>query len=251
MTRTTQIVEFVRANPGATNRQIAAGVGIKDATQAATRTKLLMDKGFITRTVVGKTLTNVEIYGYTFVKNAARRVPGRRPSSHKQKMEQRGGSIDTLIDQLASAMADAFVSRVTEHLKVELTRILPANIPVQALPVFTARDQIEQHEQVRKVNAGKLKILVVNIAPSGCEEVKRDFRDVADIECWTVTADGEHRLKQAAKAADHVFFNLSLSSHKHEAMLKTAGCEYTKVKGGTSAMKTAITQWLVNKEVIL
>lgn len=236
-----KIIDYIKSNPGVTAEQVQSGLGL--AWKVSSELASLYKKGYLTREESRRTITNLPVYAYTAT---AKMAKVGNPSTEKKSLSlgKKDDPITSLIDTLAQALANQFVSRVSAHLQVELTRILPDRTRVPNLPQLSVTAE--------KTEQRKPRVLVVGLLPNQAGEISDLFHKALDLDFYSGGNYEQHDRQYKSKAdwADVIFLNISLVGHKHSSMLDSMGKDYIHVRGGMSAAKTAITQWMVNREVM-
>ena len=259
---TPELMAFIKASPKCTNADIAKRFNIT-ASDAAVRTGLLFKQGRLTREIVGKNLSNVGIYGYTFKQNetvkerektqsnvrvapvaiSARPAPKtvKTTGQDVQMSELPKLSINQSLNSLADAMADAILSQVKARLAVEIGTLLP-EVPSSHMP--TPAELIERVSKPAQIEAPKMeRALVVGLIPVQCGVISSEFHDAYELEFWNDrNGDGMEKLQTYARSADVVFIHTQHVSHKAVDAVK-ANCRgaIVYVNGGLTAMKDALT----------
>jgi len=243
-----ELLAFIGAYPGATNKQTAAHFGCT-AAYAATRTKQLFDTCYTRREVVGHTATGSEIYG-NYVVDAAKvgmpkkeRKAAQTASTPKPVGERlENGGIGEMIQNLSDAIAKQIASSVVVRLQASLTRelasVIPQHVPpVKQLPLSLAN--LPPEPAVIKPRIG-----IVGLLPAQIDVVEKEFGDVFEVRYWK--DEGVAALKALGRACELVLVT-KWCNHSATETLKSVGAKWRFVDGGLTELKTMLTALYVEK----
>jgi hypothetical protein len=243
------LIEAIRKTPGITSTEISAMFGVR-IEQASGECGRLFKQGRLTRQRVYMP-TGTPKYAYYVVETEVATFSTRiaKPKASKARETTPKGtlpmqSLEGVIDQMASALADMFVVKVKEQFAVKLAALNPESIiPRIALPTpeeVVARQTPKQEQAA----ARRKKVVVTCLLPQQAGLIQKEYCDCFDIEFWE-TNSGFDRLRQLAKHADHVFCHVNHARHSVEETVKSVGVNYTRVPGGMSQLRDALTKFYV------
>jgi Rha family phage regulatory protein len=156
-------------------------------------------------------------------------------------------SFDSLLDDTARQFVDRLFDRIKTHLderRPEIGRYLlpppatlisdpfPYNIPV---PVVTPRKRLPR-------------VGVVGLLSVQSQEIAKDFDDCLDLMFWKDGPLGS--LKALGINCEVVFVHVQHISHSTHSILKKVGANLRLIDGGLSALKDAITEYYVKRDVL-
>lgn len=260
------LLNFIKANPKSTNMGIATKFNLK-ASSVSARTGKLYAQGRLSREVVGRTVSGIGVFGYTFVdyatdvkktrenesvKKVVVAVPATTtaakpaakdivtPMSHGQEPLSIDQSLHALADGLANALLGMVKARLVEQLG-SIAHTLPES------PVISAEELLARVNKPEALPKPKLKkVLVTGLLPQQQGFISQEFHDVFSLQFWNdVNHQSLVQLKGYCHAADVVFFHTAHCSHQVPEIIKSTGVEIIYVNGGLTAMKDAMTKWYV------
>jgi len=236
-----ELLAFIGAYPGATNKQTAAHFGCT-AAYAATRAKQLFDTCYIRREVVGHTATGSEIYGNYVVDAAKVDMPKKErkaaqtastPKPIGERLEN--GGIGEMIQNLSDAIAKQIAASVVVSLQASLTRELASVIPQHVPPVKQLTLNLANLPEPAVI---KPRVGIVGLLPAQVEAIEKDFADVFNIHYWK--DEGTAALKAIGRTSEIVLVT-KWCSHSATETLKSVGAKWRFVDGGLTELKTMLT----------
>lgn len=245
MTKAEQIREYIAANPGVTNRQIAFAFGLTVGNIGGITNYMAVRaaKPTLERREVGRTITNQPIYAYWPVAVKQEVTPKAKDSFVEKRVSEKKkpSTIEQLVDQIAAQLAQQVVSKVKVRLTRELEALIPAVTPAEPdlAPLIQrlSAPQVVQCEKARLPRVG-----VVGLLPVQAGELTNEFADALDLRF--ATADRTADLA-ALKGCDVIFLHTRHLSHAADQYLKTFGVELRRVTGGVSKLKDELTAYFV------
>lgn len=253
-----QIIQCIDKNPGATNSQLASILG-GSPERMATRTKQLLDGGYVTRNQVGTNKQSQPIYGYwannkvgvNMSKQERIKTVSHIPSlSHGESFW-----IDKIADQVASSIAKQIAVRVKTRLSNQLGALIAEQFnnfqqldaPAESVDVASLLERITNLPDKTETQRKRMQTVgVIGLTATQNGEIVAEFGEVLDLRF--AYTDQLPVIKQIAKAADIVFVHYKHCSHNVDNILKSSGTNYQLVGGAMSQMKEALQQYCNNIE---
>lgn len=240
MSRAQMIRQYVTTHPGKTCKEIAEALGIPIGTVSGTTT-VEFKEGRMSRVLVGRTLSNAPVYGYA-ITDTETVVSTPETVVSKPKRSAKPAVLDTLLDQFASNIAMSLVERVKDRLIEELQSIVP-QVETQSRPLLE-EIQARIAVAVPAVADKRKKVVIVGLLPSQAGHITNEFHDAFDLR-FVESGDKPGRVKDAAKDADGVFLFSSKLGHHVEESLKSMGKPFTRIMGGMTQLRDALTAMYV------
>lgn len=249
------VLKYLKAHPGATNRDLADHFNIRPNIMA-TRTKQLLNRGFVTRTEIGKTLTKSPVFGYVAVAQAeGKSAPERRklqahqtvvtPSSNvgeRLDVPELSEMIQSLADTLAKQIASQVVVSLHTQLRSELAAVIPPALPAPRFDIQAiVGNAVEVQAPVTTVRKPKIGIVGVHVGSR--QTIEEEFSSIFDIRFWTVE-DGDSRLKSMAVSCELIYV-MDYVGHKHTQLLTAKGAKWKKIHGGVSVLTNEMTSYFL------
>lgn len=242
MNKSANIRTHIANNPGATNADIAQVLGYPASYIAAVTSKAIQ-RGEMTRKLAGRTLSNVPYYGFYQVSQ----VPAIRERSHKAEKPKpvaapRQNSLDGALNELVDTYAETLTQAIVARIKAKLENTLASQLQT-ALPKPPAKpDIVIQKPRLPKVG-------VVGLLPQQAGLISQEFCETFDLLFWNDrNGDGIGALKSMGAHCDMVFLHIAHCSHTAEDALKSVSANFTRVGGGMTQLRDALTTYYVEKE---
>lgn len=259
---TSAILDFVRANPGASGRDIATHLGIAPDSMSG-RICMMRKTGLLDSQVIGRTITNVPVFGH-WAPGTMPPGPGvpatpstpPRTRSKQATTAESNRSLDSLLDDMASTLVRALISRAKAQLPAAIAQDLMPRLTLAPRPSAQAAPEVSEvlldvgPAIEALVRSGKPaapvarlpRVGVVGLPPSQAGELTAEFSGVLELAFWT----GQHpdaQLRALAKGCDAVFLHTRHAAHTVDAALTGADAKLYRVGGGVSQMKDKILAW--------
>ena len=239
------ILAAIRKNDKATNVALAAEFGCTPACMA-TRTKQLFDKGYVTREIVGRTPTGIDIYGYkahngvtpTMNKRERLTTVRQRRDNGKTSQSAQSDDITSMIQNIGNALAKQIVAQVALNLQPLLQRELAQVIPQQPVEI----PQLDVKALISTQTAPKRERLstvgIVGLLPQQAGLIATEFGEVFDLRFWNNESNSS--LKSMGIACEVVLCT-KWCSHSTTETLASVGANWRKVTGGMNELRTTLT----------
>lgn len=240
-----ELLAAIRKNGKATNAALAAELGTTPS-DMATRTKQLFNKGYVTREIVGRTPTGLDIYGYkahngvtpTMNKRERLTTVRERRDNGKTSQPTQSDDITSMIQNIGNALAKQIVAQVALNLQPLLQRELAQVIPQQ--PVETP--QLDVKALISTQTAPKRERLhtvgIVGLLPQQAGLIATEFGEVFDLRFWNNESNSS--LKSMGIACEVVLCT-KWCSHSTTETLASVGANWRKVTGGMNELRTTLT----------
>ena len=240
-----ELLAAIRNTDKATNAALAAKFGCTPA-YMATRTKQLFDKGYVTREIVGRTPTGLDIYRYhahngvTPTMNKRERLTTVRQRSDNGKTSQSAQSDDitSMIQNIGNALAKQIVAQVALNLQPLLQRELAQVIPQQPVEI----PQLDVKALISTQTAPKRERLptvgIVGLLPQQAGLIATEFGEVFDLRFWNNESNSS--LKSMGIACEVVLCT-KWCSHSTTETLASVGANWRKVTGGMNELRATLT----------
>ena len=239
-----ELLAAIRNTDKATNTALAAEFGCTPA-YMATRTKQLFDKGYVTREIVGRTPTGLDIYGYkahngvTPTMNKRERLTTVRPRRDNGKTSQptQSDDITSMIQNIGNALAKQIVAQVALNLQPLLQRELAQVIPQQPVEI----PQLDVKALISTQTAPKrerlTKVGIVGLLPQNAGVISTEFHDKFDLKFWDGGSNAS--LKSLGISCEYVLCT-KWCGHKHVETLKSVGANTRFLPGGMESIRETL-----------
>ena len=241
-----KLLAAIRNTGKATNAALAAEFGCTPA-YMATRTKQLFDKGYVTREIVGRTPTGIDIYGYkahngvtpTMNKRERLTTVRQRRDNGKTSQSAQSDDITSMIQNIGNALAKQIVAQVALNLQPLLQRELAQVIPQQPVEIpqldvkALISTQTAQPKRERLSTVG-----IVGLLPQQAGLIAMEFGEVFDLRFWNNESNSS--LKSMGIACEVVLCT-KWCSHSTTETLASVGANWRKVTGGMNELRTTLT----------
>lgn len=257
MTKLEHIHSYINAHPGCTNRAIADALNMNPSAVASS-TLHLCNGGRITRIETGRSITNRPTYGYYpkgSTPNAV--VPVSVSSPKLRKAKDLDTSLDTMVNQLASAFAKRVADAVTVKLATELEAVFARTLSGGTEDTEEANVALEKIKDrlADSVNASKPEaksflpvVGVVGLLPTQMGEISSEFHDCMDIRFWNnANGDGQDALKSLAQSCEVIFLHTRHASHMVDGFLKSHARKLVRVTGGVTNLKSVMMNYFAER----
>ncbi len=246
------ILAAIRKNDKATNAALAAELGTTPS-DMATRTKQLFNKGYVTREIVGRTLTGLDVYGYrvhnkvtpTMNKRERLTTVRERRDNGKTSPSAQSDDIASMIQNIGNALAKQIVAQVAINLQPLLQRELAQVIPQQPVEIPQQPVEIPQLDVKALIStqtAPKRERLptvgIVGLLPQQAGLIATEFGEVFDLRFWNNESNSS--LKSMGIACEVVLCT-KWCSHSTTETLASVGANWRKVTGGMNELRTTLT----------
>ena len=240
-----ELLAAIRNTDKATNAALAAEFGCTPA-YMATRTKQLFDKGYVTREIVGRTATGIDIYGYkahngvtpTMNKRERLTTVRQRRDNGKTSQSAQSDDITSMIQNIGNALAKQIVAQVALNLQPLLQRELAQVIPQQPVEI----PQLDVKALISTQTAPKRERLptvgIVGLLPQQAGLIATEFGEVFDLRFWNNESNSS--LKSMGIACEVVLCT-KWCSHSTTETLASVGANWRKVTGGMNELRTTLT----------
>ena len=240
-----ELLAAIRNTDKATNTALAAEFGCTTA-YMATRTKQLFDKGYVTREIVGRTPTGIDIYGYkahngvtpTMNKRERLTTVRQRRDNGKTSQSAQSDDITSMIQNIGNALAKQIVAQVALNLQPLLQRELAQVIPQQPVEI----PQLDVKALISTQTAPKRERLptvgIVGLLPQQAGLIATEFGEVFDLRFWNNESNSS--LKSMGIACEVVLCT-KWCSHSTTETLASVGANWRKVTGGMNELRTTLT----------
>lgn len=235
-----EIIDFLKANPGATNRDLAEHFRVTTALMS-TKTRQYLAGGFVTRQEASRTLTNIPVYGYYVNTEVA---PGmtkkeRVETTLGQRLDNAqtpeiAGTIKTLAEALARQIAAQVVVSLQPMLQRELAAVVPVAPPIPVLDVSTLLPSPAAPVEKPK----RMKVGVIGLLPQQAGLLTTEFGEHFEFRFWKGESNG--LLKSIGVSCD-VVLTTKWSAHSQTETLKSVGANVRHVAGGMDELRTTLT----------
>lgn len=234
MNKTQMVVEHVRTNPGATNQDIKALLGV-DRNTAAAITSNLYTRGKLTREQIGATASNVPIYGYYPADPQAVRKVGRpRKTDKTTKSIRKTTTSDNGLNHLVNVLADALVAQITDRVKSKLTEQLSAVMSLPA-PEMLRAGPVEVLPPAEPEKVRLPKVGIVGLLPAQAGLISHEYGQAFDLSF----PESIGQMKVAAINCEHVFV-MKFNGHSTWDNVKNGRCEAVFIHGGMSELRNRL-----------
>ena len=240
-----ELLAAIRNTDKATNATLAAKLGCTTASMA-TRTKQLFDKGYVTREIVGRTPSGLDIYGYkahngvtpTMNKRERLTTVRQRRDNGKTSQSAQSDDITSMIQNIGNALAKQIVAQVALNLQPLLQRELAQVIPQQPVEI----PQLDVKALISTQTAPKRERLptvgIVGLLPQQAGLIATEFGEVFDLRFWNNESNSS--LKSMGIACEVVLCT-KWCSHSTTETLASVGANWRKVTGGMNELRTTLT----------
>lgn len=240
-----ELLAAIRNTDKATNTHLAK-VFLCTPAHMATRTKLLFDKGYVTREIVGRTATGSDIYGYkahngvtpTMNKRERLTTVRQRRDNGKTSQSAQSDDITSMIQSIGNALAKQIVAQVALNLQPLLQRELAQVIPQQPVEI----PQLDVKTLISTQTAPKRERLptvgIVGLLPQQAGLIATEFGEVFDLRFWNNESNSS--LKSMGIACEVVLCT-KWCSHSTTETLASVGANWRKVTGGMNELRTTLT----------
>jgi DNA-binding MarR family transcriptional regulator len=235
MTTRHELIEFIKANPGCKNADVAEHFGLS-AANASTRTGQLYKGGFVTRKGSAPNSRGNVVYSYYAHANVEGKTKAERlhiiqPSQAKTHDKPIVGiSLDTLVGDFvtsfANTLAASIVAQLKPRLEEELKRALPAALP--SAPVISA--PVEQYIAKQRLP----RVGVIGVAPPKRQHIDAEFAELFEIVYWW-SEDGDNKLKSMATSCE-IIFVMDYVAHRHTQIMQSRGANLRRINGDIRAL---------------
>lgn len=271
MSKQDEVIGYIQAHPGSTNRDIAEGLNRHIGPISAT-TSYLENIGRLSSVSRAKAGTRFTERLYTFRSSVAARSYAPKKTLKKvppkpvnpvlsvaeSEMlrqvitapvptvttpnpavpEPEAPSLDGMVDALAQHIANQLLPLVYKYLmaKMPTTSVLnrTPQIPLAELNGTALDDDISGISPTPKKRLPKVAVLGLLASQTG--HIQMEFGRVFDLEFWN-TSDGDNRLANKTHNARMVFVHTNHMGHNVTEQLKSAGVPYKLVGGGMSQLR--------------
>ena len=239
-----ELLAAIRNTDKATNTALAAEFGCTPA-YMATRTKQLFDKGYVTREIVGRTATGIDIYGYkahngvtpTMNKRERLTTVRQRRDNGKTSQSAQSDDITSMIQNIGNALAKQIVAQVALNLQPLLQRELAQVIPQQPVEI----PQLDVKALISTQTAPKrerlTKVGIVGLLPQNAGVISTEFHDKFDLKFWDGGSNAS--LKSLGISCEYVLCTKGCG-HKHVETLKSVGANTRFLPGGMESIRETL-----------
>lgn len=228
MNKTQMVIEHIRANPGCTNAQISAAIGVPANVVAVTTSKYFT-KGALERREHHSTITNVRVFQYFPATEKKTTLLTRKITSKQQKGSGFVG-FDALVDQ----MADALVAQITDRVKSKLTEQLSAVMSLPA-PEALRAGPVEVLPPAEPEKVRLPKVGVVGLLPVQAGLISHEYGQAFDLSF----PESIGQMKIAAINCEHVFV-MEFNGHSTWGNVKNGRCEAVFIHGGMLELRNRL-----------
>lgn len=253
-----QILDFIATAPGVTNKDIAHRFAMTEAL-ASTRTKQMLDLGYVTRKdgppVKGRPTYKYYVAAGTEGKPKQERLSvvrdiGSAPMKQKPSPEPLvnekpivESSLDSLVSGFVSGFADTLAQAIVSQLKPKLEDALKRALPV-ALPAPPVITEPPKQEFIPKEEKKRLPVIgIIGIAPPKRAAILEEFGDIFEIVFWW-SEENEHIIKSMASRCQMVFV-MHYVGHRHTQMISARGGVMRRITGDINALTEAMTSYFL------
>lgn len=246
-----ELLAAIRNTDKATNTTLAAEFGCTPASMA-TRTKQLFDKGYVTREIVGRTPTGIDIYGYkahngvtpTMNKRERLTTVRQRRDNGKTSHPTQSDDITSMIQSIGNALAKQIVAQVALNLQPLLQRELAQVIPQQPVEI----PQLDVKALISTQTAPKrerlTKVGIVGLLPQNAGVISTEFHDKFDLKFWEGGSNAS--LKSLGISCEYVLCT-KWCGHKHVETLKSVGANTRFLPGGMESIRETLINMYVGE----
>lgn len=153
--------------------------------------------------------------------------------------------LDSVVEELARAIAKQVLSRVEAQLAVQLKHILPAT--TQPLKPISIEALTRQVMPVEHQGSHRPTVLIAGLLPNQAGIIQQEFGEVFDLRFYMVE-ENLSRLRAMLPGADHVFTFTSKISHKVEEVMNSRGKTINRCSGGMTMLKEQLLNLYVTTE---
>lgn len=254
MTRQEQILDVIGKQPGIDN--IAIGNLIDyDPNSVAALTSAMFKKGVVTRTYNKETGR----YEYTATQPVSSPVvppapvakaetpepavrPVAQPEPVKQSIAEHGGSLASVMskfDEFATALARHLVGQVKGKIVEELLAIKLPHIPPTTAPHMPTLDELKariaEHATTPVPTPSLKRVAIIGLLPQQSGMIQNEFHDAFS---FAFFKDGpSQQLRDMVRGADHVITFTSKIPHHFESIIKSAGKDVVRNRGGMTELR--------------
>lgn len=240
------LLAFIKANPGATSKDVALKFNIT-VTSSANRLYMSWKRKEITRVVKDM------MYSYYIAKSEPVTVT---PESFKAPeptviatktltLKDSKPTLESMVSSFASTFAKSIAEAIVEQLKPRLEEELKILLPT-ALPLVSPKEP--KQPEVKIVRTSLPKIGICGLLPQQFAIIKTEFQDTFDLSCWNEhSGSGTGSLKAMGGSCEAVFIHTNHISHNVEEVLRTVRAKCVRVGGGMSSMRDALTKYYVEE----
>ena len=256
MNLTERIIACVEDHPGATTGQVAEMLQHQRASINPMMSQLAK-KGRLTRTLLGHTPSNIAFYGYwpataqlsnvqesvSCVQESApkARKPRKAPNPSRTQTNATTLDLNTLVEDLATSLADTLAQQVAAKLKDRLMAQLATQLPALAAPPPQIHAPI-----INEPRASKPKVLIAGLLPQQAGMIQSEFGEVFDLAFWK--DESLQALKHRAEAAQVTITFTSKIGHAAESAIKATSTEYHRCVGGMTSLRDKLTRMYVEND---
>ena len=246
-----ELLAAIRNTDKATNTHLAK-VFLCTPAHMATRTKQLFDKGYVTREIVGRTPTGIDIYGYkahngvtpTMNKRERLTTVRQRRDNGKTSQSAQSDDITSMIQNIGNALAKQIVAQVALNLQPLLQRELAQVIPQQPVEI----PQLDVKALISTQTAPKrerlTKVGIVGLLPQNAGVISTEFHDKFDLKFWDGGSNSS--LKSLGISCEYVLCT-KWCGHKHVETLKSVGANTRFLPGGMESIRETLINMYVGE----
>lgn len=245
MTQQQKVRDFLAKHPGCYSSELAKALGIT-VEVAAGCVSTLIRQGEARKEPGEPTLSGARRNRYWLVKKAPAPAPSHKPKREVKRTENvlssPNGSLDALVEQLASGLVDQIVPLVKAKLAQQLPTLLPKAKPMPVIEYLT-REEVPPAEPLppaepQETKSKRRKVLVVGLIPAQMGHIDREFGNTFDMEFLET---GEYaKAKALAPHCDIVYLHVKHGSHSMQDTLRSAGANLRLVGGGMTELRTQL-----------
>lgn len=247
-TITQRILDEIALKPGTTNKEVADKLGLTTNTVSATTTQLVQ-RGRLTRAVVGKTISNINFNGFYIKADPVKKVGNvskpvanvHKDPAPKRKAEAR--SLDSMLDEFAGAVALSLASKIKDRLVDELQAIVPTTHPEAIRPLVEEFKQ-RMLECQAPTKTQLPRVVIAGLLPQQAGMIQFEFHDAFDLVFWN---NGDPKsLRGVLTGAAHVIELYTKIGHDTEELIKKYWGTPHRVSG-MSEIRTLLTELFVKE----
>lgn len=242
MSVSSDVLDYVKSQQSpVTSNDLVAAFPALTITQASFNLGDLYRRGKLHRRVTVKSASNQPRYGYFHQSDVASTQSDVTLAPKKESVK--AGSLDSMIDQWASAMVDAVVGQVTAKLQAQIESRLREELP-RLLPALPA----PVNNVVEKDEPRKKKACIVGLLPNQSGLIQQEFESCDDLYFWNCnTGSGYGQLHKYASQCDVFFLAIGHISHKATNILKPVHHKVINVPGGMTQMRESLHKHLAEE----
>lgn len=261
-TMTDRIYRFIFENPGKTNNEIAAALGIEPQRVAALTGQMSKrtpagKSPRVIRRPTAETANKIQPVYTHFVADEKQAEKDLNESEAETKVAletvkaKSGTSIESLIDEIAKKIANNITASIGKHLVSQLRAVLPESQDQQFDLVQYLKNAIVPAEMAQAVTTGQVvppsvekkrtrlpKIVVCGLLPQQAGMINSEFGGVYDLSFWK--EEGIDKLKSLCRNSDHVITFSGKLPHHVENTVKSVGAQFSRVMGGMTELRRVL-----------